>query len=135
MTGVDGLTVAMLETDAILCLSLEMSFEFWGIRLVRGGTAAALVQAVRRTGYRPDVLVADLAHGRDAALPAVVEELQAAFGRPVPVIVTTGNRIRKEAAALLERGWLLLEKPYAPDTLMAAVASLTGGSSGVANHR
>lgn len=124
MTGMGGPTVAMLEKDAVLCLSLEMAFESWGLPLVRGGTPAALLDAVRRTGCRPDVLVVDLVHGQDAALAAVVDGLQAGFGRRLPVIVTTGNRRRTDAAALAGRGWLTLEKPYAPDALKDAVESL-----------
>lgn len=124
MTDADGMTVAILETDAVLCLSLELAFEAWGLRLLSGGSVMALLRAVQRSGCRPDVLVADLAHGCETMFPAWVEQIQAALGRTVPVIVTTGNRTRKEAAALLERGWLLLEKPYAPETLRTVVESL-----------
>lgn len=119
-----GPTVAILEKDAVLRLSLEVTFEDWGMRLVHGDSAATLEAAVLRSGCRPDVLVVDLALGRDAALPALIGQVLAAFDHPVPVIVTTGNRARREAVALLERGWLLLEKPYDPDALRAAVLSL-----------
>lgn len=133
MTHADGMTVAILETDAVLCLSLELAFESWGMRLLGAGSVTALLHAMRRAGCRPDVLVADLGHGRETALPASVDQIQAALDRPVPVVVTTGNRTRAEAVALLTRGWLLLEKPYAPETLRAVVQSLaeTPGNTGV----
>ncbi|NYZ21550.1 hypothetical protein [Azospirillum oleiclasticum] len=135
MTHADGMTVAILETDAVLCLSLDMAFEAWGMWLLSGGSVAALLRTVQRSGRQPDVLVADLVHGRETGFPDAVDQIQATLGRPVPVVVTTGNRTRKEASALLARGWLLLEKPYAPETLRTLVQSLAespghGGASG-----
>lgn len=127
MTGADGMTVAILETDAVLCLSLDMAFDAWGMRLLSGGSVTALLHTVQGSGRRPDVLVADLAHGIETAFPTSVDRILAALGRAVPVIVTTGNRTRKEAAALLDRGWVLLEKPYAPETLRTVVESLAQG--------
>lgn len=135
MNATEGLSVAILETDAVLCLSLEMAFESWGMGLVRGESPAALMETVRRSGCRPDVLVVNLGHGRDAVLPAIIDGLRTALGHAVPVILTTGSRLRKGSAASLEQDWLLLEKPYDPDALKDAVASIAGRSPAGASRQ
>lgn len=123
-----GVTMAFLEDDMVLRLCVETVFEGSGNTVVGASTPAALLESLRAEGRVPDILVTDHHVGRRGAVPVSVSDLLAAIGRPLPVIVTTGDESPATLAEIRRGGWRFLGKPYDPDTLRDLVLSMLGRS-------
>jgi len=121
-----ALTVALLDEDMILRLSVEAVFESCGLRLISGSSPAALLDALRSAGCAPDVLVADDLRGWRDRASASVPDLLATLGRDLPVIITTGDESRATQAEIRDAGWHYLSKPYDPESLQALILSVLG---------
>lgn len=113
----DPLTVALLEEDAVLCLSLALVFEDWGLRLVTGRSPADLLDTLAEEGLRADVLVANYRVAGAVTTGGAIPQLLAALPGAVPVIVTSGDTAALKDDMIRREGWRVVEKPYDPDTL------------------
>ncbi|MBP2290983.1 response regulator [Azospirillum rugosum] len=118
-----GVTVAFLEDDMVLRLCVETVFEDSGIRIVGASTPTALLDALRARNLAPDILVTDHHVGGHGVVPVSVPKVLAAIGRPIPVIVTTGDESLATKAEIRRGGWHFLSKPYDPETLQALIHS------------
>ncbi|MFX5157791.1 response regulator, partial [Acinetobacter baumannii] len=55
----DGRFAVVVDDDAIVLLGLETIFREWGYEVLVAGSAEKAVEALRRSGRRPDLVVAD----------------------------------------------------------------------------
>ena len=110
--------VLVVEDDAILCMAIEAALLDGGAKTVHccPTTAAALAELDSK---RPDIVILDV-HLADRQDGWAIAELLTQLGpKPPRIVFSTGNpgAIPPEIAAL----GLVMEKPYAPDTLVAAL--------------
>jgi DNA-binding response OmpR family regulator len=79
--------------------------------------AGAAVAAAR--GYRPDLMIVDVRLGTTSGISAVKEILEQGF---VPHVFVTGDAVR---SLPLGPEAVLVQKPYRPSDLVAAIAKAT----------
>ncbi|CBS88360.1 putative hybrid sensor histidine kinase (plasmid) [Azospirillum lipoferum 4B] len=125
-----GRFAVVVDDDAIVLLGLETIFREWGYEVLVAGSAEKAVEALRRSGRRPDLVVADyrLREGRlgtdaVAGIRALFEE---AGGPPVPGLILTGEtgpECERDAAVL---GLGIIHKPVTPRQLSHALGELLG---------
>ena len=125
-----GRFAVVVDDDAIVLLGLETIFREWGYEVLVAGSAERAVEALRRSGRRPDLVVADyrLREGRFgteavAGIRALFEE---AGGPPVPGLILTGEtgpECERDAAA---HGLGIIHKPVTPRQLGQALGELLG---------
>lgn len=119
--GVDlsDLYVLYVEDDALVRESAVALFGTLGLRHEAFASCADMEGALPSFEREPDILISDyrLPGGRTAA--DVVAATSAAFGRPLPLIVVTG-----EMLSLDFPGARVLRKPVAPEALVAAISAL-----------
>jgi len=114
-----GLHVLVVEDDAAVRDATALLLRGWGCKVTAIADPAAIEDAPP-----PDVLITDDAlHGRRQAEEAAVTAAAHA-GRPVPTLVTTGERDPARIEALKGRGLFVLVKPVAPDALRAALQAI-----------
>ena len=121
-----ALTVALLDKDMVLRMSIEAVFDSCGLRLIAGSSPEALLDALQSAGCAPDVLVADDLRGWGDRAPASVPDLLAAIGRNLPVIITTGDESHATRAEIRDAGWHYLSKPYDPESLQSLILAVLG---------
>ncbi|WP_207458368.1 response regulator [Azospirillum sp. SYSU D00513] len=117
-TPASGVTVALLEDDAIVRMGTELFLDESGYGVVAGGSADALSKAIASSGRRPEILVSDYRLGGATALDAV-EQVMKALGERIPVVITTGDTTSTVRDEIARRGWRLLLKPYRASDLLS----------------
>ncbi|MBP2302949.1 PAS domain-containing hybrid sensor histidine kinase/response regulator [Azospirillum picis] len=125
-----GRFAVVVDDDAIVLLGLETIFRDWGYEVLVAGSADKAVEALRRSGRRPDLVVADyrLREGRiGTEAVARIRELFDAPGQPpVPGLILTGEtgpECERDAAA---HGLGIIHKPVTPRQLGHALGDLLG---------
>ncbi|MEO7151343.1 MAG: ATP-binding protein [Burkholderiaceae bacterium] len=121
-----GLGVAVIDDDAEVRDAMRLLLERWGCRVYAAADAAQLLDDLRRRG-RCDVhaIVADwrLRDGRNGA--DAIAELRAAFGRPIPAVIVSGDSSPQELTRMHSSGFKCLSKPVASERLRGWLGSLT----------
>ncbi|HVR89754.1 MAG TPA: response regulator [Novosphingobium sp.] len=110
--------VLVVEDDAILCMAIEQALLDGGARSVHccASTDAALAELESR---RPDLVILDV-HLADRDDGWAIAELLTQLGPKPPRIVFSTANPGVIPAHIAELG-TILEKPYAPETLIAAL--------------
>ncbi|CAO3409838.1 PAS domain-containing hybrid sensor histidine kinase/response regulator [Azospirillum largimobile] len=126
----DGRFAVVVDDDAIVLLGLETIFREWGYEVLVAGSAEKAVEALRRSGRRPDLVVADyrLREGRfgTEAVAGIRKLFEEAGGPPVPGLILTGEtgpECERDAAA---HGLGIIHKPVTPRQLSHALGELLG---------
>ncbi|MFP5513052.1 MAG: PAS domain-containing protein [Alphaproteobacteria bacterium] len=125
-----GRFAVVVDDDAIVLLGLETIFREWGYQVLVAGSAEKAVEALRRSGRRPDLVVADyrLREGRfgTEAVVGIRGLFEQAGGPPVPGLILTGEtgpECERDAAA---HGLGIIHKPVTPRQLSQALGELLG---------
>ena len=98
-----------------MCALLEM----WGMTVWTAASPAEANVLFNDCG-RPDVLIADLRLGSGEHGAAMAERLRHAFG-PFPVLIITGETVSDALRQANEDGYVVLQKPIAPEALHEAI--------------
>jgi DNA-binding response OmpR family regulator len=84
-------------------------------------------------GRRPDLLICDWRLRGQETAPVAIDQVRAAFGADLPVLLITGDTAPSRLRDAHRTGFILLHKPVAPGKLRAAIGNLTRrGASGAA---
>lgn len=126
LRDVAGAVVAVVDDDREIQEGLGMLLEEWGCRPVVAATSREAIAVLDRIGNRPDVILADLHLRGSTSGAAVIEEIRAHTGQPVPAFLFTGDT---EAAAAVTGGDTdvqVLRKPLDPLRLRTMLADALG---------
>ncbi|WP_245636966.1 PAS domain-containing hybrid sensor histidine kinase/response regulator [Azospirillum thiophilum] len=125
-----GRFAVVIDDDAIVLLGLETIFREWGYEVLVAGSAEKAVEALERSGRRPDVIVADyrLREGRygTEAISRIRGLFEGGGGPTVPGVILTGETgpdCERDAAA---HGLGIIHKPVTPRQLSLALGDLLG---------
>ena len=96
----------------------------WGYSVLTAGSdEAALIRLAERR-QRPDLIISDyhLASGKTGI--RAIEQINAAFGSPIPAILISGDTAPEPLRDAKDRGYILLHKPVDPMRLRAVMHEL-----------
>jgi DNA-binding response OmpR family regulator len=120
-------TVLVVEDDHRLAQAITLRLKAAGFETVTAGDAISAVRCAVQT--QPDVVVLDISlPGGDGFI--VAERIQANLHKPTSLVFLTASRLpglREKANALGAAGFL--EKPYAPEVLLAMVSQAVARTS------
>jgi len=116
-----GRLAVLVDDDAIVLLGLRAMMQDWGYTTLIAGSINQALDAVRRSGRVPDIIIADyrLRDGRVGT--EAVQQIRKAVGRSVPGIILTGEvgpDCRHDAA---RHGLGIAFKPVTPRQLLGAL--------------
>jgi len=116
-----GRLAILVDDDAIVLLGLRAMMQDWGYTTLIAGSIEQALEAVRRSGRVPDIIIADyrLRDGRVGT--EAVQQIRKAVGHAVPGIILTGEvgpDCRLDAA---RHGLGIAFKPVTPRQLLGAL--------------
>jgi DNA-binding response OmpR family regulator len=113
----------IVEDEAIPALELEMRLTNWGYSVIRkearGQQAVESARALAPDLVIMDVVLADGKSGIDAA-----DRIQTELG--IPIVFLTAIEERTIDADSSGSSWIVIPKPYNPETLRIALVELLG---------
>lgn len=116
----------VIDDEEIVRTSLTMILEDWRFEVIAAGSGAEAVEAVTRSGRRPDIIIADyrLRSGRTGIEAAL--DVQKTLGQAVPTVIVSGDTAPERIAEVRRSGFEILHKPVPPavfrETLTQMVA-------------
>jgi len=118
-----GVSVLVVDDDALARAALVELLASWGCGVSAAASGAEALQLAAR-GPAPDVIASDyrLPQGEDAV--ALIGRLRAAFGRPVPAFLVSGDTGPEVLRAAEASGLVLLHKPVRPARLRSLIRRL-----------
>jgi len=125
----DAGLVALVDDDRAVLEALTLSLEDAGYAVAAAGDGEALLARLQGLGRAPEVIVADDRLGRGRTGREAIAAVRAAFGRPIPALLITGDTSPDRLRALSATGLEVLHKPVSPGRLAAAVAALRAGDA------
>jgi signal transduction histidine kinase/CheY-like chemotaxis protein len=118
-----GLSVLVVDDDTLARAAVVELLRSWGCRVFPAAGASEARSVAAAIG-RPDLIACDYRlPGGESAL-ALVEQLRAAFGAPVPAFLISGDTDPEVLRAAEASGLTLLHKPVRPARLRALVSRL-----------
>jgi CheY-like chemotaxis protein len=112
------LTVLVVDDDADICDTLQLTLELNGLRVITACDGAKAL-ALLRAGERPDVIILDLMMPVMTGFEFRAEQLRDPALARIPVVVLTGDGRAVEKGASL--GAEAVQKPIALDALLGIV--------------
>jgi len=122
--AVDGKAILVIADTPIVQEGTGGLLSKWGYSVLAAGSdEAALVRLAERE-QRPDLIISDyhLASGRTGI--RAIEQVNAAFGSPIPAILVSGDTAAEPLRDARDRGYILLHKPVDPMRLRAVMHEL-----------
>lgn len=119
-----GMVVAVVEGVPVLRESLTDLLRSWGCRAVATSRPENAVDALKRAGRLPDILVVDLATGIGLEGASAVQTLWRRYGAGLPAVLiadATSPELERFAAAV---GMRILRRPVHPVELRSAILAL-----------
>jgi CheY-like chemotaxis protein len=117
-----GKTILVIDDEAGVRQATSDVLTRWGCATQVAVDAAQAVLVARER--QPDVIVADLRLRDGASGLDAVAEVRRACGRPIPVLIVTGDTAVDVLRQAREHGHVLLHKPVPPSRLRAALSQL-----------
>jgi histidine kinase len=128
--GLHGRRVWCIDDDRDVREATRTLLERWGCQVSLCFSGDECLRTARRTDA-PDLLILDYGLG-DCAGPDLLPELEAIWGRIVPVVIVSGEHATMLGEALRNAPWPVLAKPIRPEELraeMLAMFALTASDS------
>ncbi len=118
-----GVTVQVIEDDALARLGVVSLLSSWGARVVEADRLSTALRSVQ-LGLVPDVVVSDcrLPDGENGI--EVVRQLRLAAGREIPACLISGDTDADLLLAAKQAGLTLLHKPVRPAKLRNLIRRL-----------
>lgn len=123
-TPLKGMVVAIVEDAPLLRDSLSDLLRSWGCRAVSVSRPENAVDALKRAGRLPDMLVVDLAAGIGLEGASAVQALWRQYGPGLPAVLiadTASSELERFAVAV---GMRILRRPVHPVELRSAILNL-----------
>ena len=124
----DQWRILVVDDEEAVRLGMAALLEQWHASVICAAGMDDLPRKLRRFPAAPDLLIVDYRLAPGVTAETIIRRVRTEFGKPVPVIIITGDtdpaRIREAHAA----GHLLLHKPVAPEKLRACISSLDPAS-------
>ena len=122
-TGVPcpGMSVLVIDDEAIVRTSIRMLLESWGCRVREASSSQEVVSA---GGTDCQFIVADY-RLRTETGPEAIAAVQAASGRTIPGLILTGDTAPDRIAEANAHSFRVLHKPLSADGLRAAICGHT----------
>ncbi len=129
-----GKVLVAIDDDPAILDGIEFLLEYWGARVVCGGTVRDVLEALYGAQLRPDLVIADYRlTGGDTGLGAV-ESLRAIFGGTLPAVIITGDTSPTVTQAIEDSGCRVVHKPIDSSSLRRLIEEqlVTGPEPGAA---
>lgn len=126
----DGKAILVIADTPIVQEGTGGLLSKWGYSVLAAGSdEAALVRLAERE-QRPDLIISDyhLASGKTGI--RAIEQINAAFGSPIPAILISGDTAAEPLRDARDRGYILLHKPVDPMRLRAVMHELLRNHDG-----
>lgn len=130
----DGRRILLIDDEPDICEATVRLLRPWGLEV---RTAAHLRGALELvdSGFKPDLVLADLRLDDRHDGVDVVEQLRSRLGAQLPALLLSGDTGARELVRVKESGLLLLTKPVAPAKLRSALHALLSAASQIAVPR
>lgn len=127
--SISGATVVVVENEAEILVGMRELLQGWGCRVVVGVSGKTATAALRRSGRRPDIVVADYhLEDRENGMDAV-ERIRVFSGNRVPALMITADSCPELHERIRKQGLHALKKPLKPAKLRALMSHLLAGPS------
>lgn len=120
--SLDGTHLLVVDDEVAILEAMTALGASWGC-VVRTATSLDDAQAVLRSNFDPDIVVADF-HLHGVQGPDVIRAINADRSHPVPAIIITGATEPDILEAIEQAGLPMMEKPIYPDKLARLIRSL-----------
>jgi signal transduction histidine kinase len=122
--AVEGRLVLIIDDVPIVLEGTGGLLGKWGYSVVTASSDEAALIELAELAQRPDLMISDyhLANGKTGIEAA--ERIAAAFGRPIPTILISGDTAPERLRDAKEKGYILLHKPVDPMQLRAVMHQL-----------
>jgi histidine kinase len=120
--GLDGRKVWCIDDDRDVRDATRTLLERWGCQVTLCASGEECLRAAKGADA-PDLLILDYGLG-DRAGPDLLPELEAMWGRIVPVIIVSGEHATLLEETLRNAPWPVLAKPIRPEELRAEMLTL-----------
>lgn len=114
-----GKTVYVIDDEKDILKSMSALLKIWELNVKTADSSASCEQLFRDHG-KPDLIIADLRLGRGEHGAAMADRLRAEFGY-FPVLIITGETASDALRHANEDGYVILQKPIAPEALHQAI--------------
>ena len=121
MISLNGKRVYLVDDEIDIVRSMTALFKMWGMEAESVGSPAALNRLFEQRG-KPDLLIADLRLGSGEHGAAMSDRLRRDFGH-FPVLIITGETASDALREANQAGYVVLQKPIAPEVLREAIGS------------
>lgn len=124
----NGRRILLVDDEPDICEATVRLLQPWGLE-VRTAASRQAALALVDSGFKPDLVLADLRldDGHDGV--NVVEQLRAQLGSQLPALLLSGDTGARELVRVKQSGLLLLTKPVAPAKLRSALHALLSSAS------
>jgi len=122
----DGILVALLEDDPLQLAAMEHMLGDWGCIPVAAYRPDELMDALRRLGRAPDVVVSDYRLSGGASGTDVIRRVREEFGAQVGGLLVTGDTHQELQEEAARDGYKVVHKPIHPKRLRAAIEAASG---------
>ena len=121
---VAGTSMMVLENDPEVRKATKQVLKVWGVSVIAVDTCDAAIGEIRRSGVRPDLLIADYQLGEETGLTAA-EKIRDVCGYDIPTIVITGDATAARLKEITQAGATAMSKPVKPAELRLAIRELS----------
>jgi CheY-like chemotaxis protein len=122
-----GKRVYVIDDELDILNSMRILLGVWGISVQSADSSSAAHRIFDQHGP-PDLLIIDLRLGDEEHGARLADRLQKTHGH-FPVLIITGETSSEALRQANERGYVLLQKPIAPEVLLRAIVAGTDKSS------
>jgi len=120
--GLTGRSVWCIDDDRDVRDATRTLLERWGCQVTLCLNGSECLRTAR-CADAPDLLILDYGLG-DCAGPDLLPELEAIWGRVVPVVIVSGEHATLLDEALRNAAWPILAKPIRPEELRAEMLAM-----------
>jgi len=117
----DGTTIYVVDDEIDIRKSMCALLEMWGM-VVKTADSPLEADALFTLHGAPEVLIADLRFGSGEHGAAMSDRLRVAYGQ-FPVLIITGETASDALRQANAEGYVVLQKPIAPEALHAAITA------------
>lgn len=119
-----GMVVAVVEDASLLRESLADLLASWGCRVVSASRPENAVDALKRAGRLPDMLIADLTAGIGLEGASAIQALWRRYGAGLPAVLVARSASRELEHFATAVGMRILRRPVHPVELRSAILAL-----------
>jgi signal transduction histidine kinase/CheY-like chemotaxis protein len=128
LVQMDGCAVLVIDDEPAIRRAMSDVLTSWGHRVLAAEDAEQAAAGIARTGFDPDVLIADYRLQDGTGIEAIAQ-IRERLGRNLPAVLLTGDTDPQRLREATASGLLLLHKPIRPMRLYLALNQLRSGAA------